>query len=185
MHSVKSRIKDVEHLRAKIVRKLDQGRELTAANFPSEVTDLAGVRVLHLHLGQFPMIHKSIVSKVEVDRDWVFPEKPVAYTWDPDAARFFGSQGIATEEKDSAYTSIHYLVKAHAESPWTCEIQVRTLFEEIWGEIDHAVNYPAPTEALATREQLRVLAKLVGTGSRLAESIFRIHADASGSKSDD
>jgi Region found in RelA / SpoT proteins len=55
-----------------------------------------------------------------------------------------------------------------------CEIQVRTLFEEVWGEIDHALNYPQPTTSLPCKEQLRVLAKLASTGTRLADAIFAI-----------
>ena len=58
-----------------------------------------------------------------------------------------------------------------------CEIQVRTLFEEIWGEIDHTINYPKKTDSVACGEQLRVLAKLVSTGTRLADSIFRSHSE--------
>ena len=42
-----------------------------------------------------------------------------------------------------------------------CEIQVRTLFEEIWGEIDHTINYPHSTESIACKEQLKVLTKLI------------------------
>ncbi len=58
-----------------------------------------------------------------------------------------------------------------------CEIQVRTLFEEIWGEIDHAINYPHSTESIACKEQLKVMTKLVSTGTRLADSIFRSHQE--------
>jgi putative GTP pyrophosphokinase len=56
----------------------------------------------------------------------------------------------------------------------TCEIQVRTLFEEIWGEIDHTLNYPDTTASVACKEQLRVLAKLASTGTRLADAIFTV-----------
>ena len=79
--------------------------------------------------------------------------------------------------KDSYYTSIHYVVKPKSDSNICCEIQVRTLFEEIWGEIDHTINYPSPTDNKACREQLRVLSKLVSTGTRLADSIFRTHME--------
>lgn len=90
---------------------------------------------------------------------------------------FFEKLGLEVYQKESSYTSIHYLVKPHAEFPFCCEIQVRTLFEEIWGEIDHSINYPVATTSIAIREQLRVLAKLVGAGSRLADAIFRTHLD--------
>ncbi len=71
-----------------------------------------------------------------------------------------------------AYTSVHYLVKQHVGSQICCEIQVRTLFEEIWGEVDHAINYPEKTDKEVCRDQILVLAKLIGAGSRLVDSIF-------------
>ena len=71
-----------------------------------------------------------------------------------------------------------YLVKPNnKQSVIFCEIQVRTMFEENWGEIDHSINYPHPTENIACKEQLKVLAKLVSTGTRLSDSIFRSHAE--------
>ena len=79
--------------------------------------------------------------------------------------------------QESLYTSIHYVIKPRTNSPVSCEIQVRTLFEEIWGEIGHLVNYPEPTDSVACREQIGVLARLVGAGSRLADSIFRVYSD--------
>lgn len=75
------------------------------------------------------------------------------------------------------YRSVHYVVKPNNPNPTCCEIQVRTLFEEIWGEIDHNINYPHKTDDIACKEQLRVLSKLVSTGTRLADSIFRTYED--------
>ncbi|MCX4379221.1 MAG: hypothetical protein OSJ61_24145 [Lachnospiraceae bacterium] len=43
------------------------------------------------------------------------------------------------------------------------------------GEIDHTINYPHATNSIACKEQIRVLAKLVSTGTRLADSIFRTY----------
>lgn len=86
--------------------------------------------------------------------------------------------GLEVHVKDSFYTSVHYLVRPRPDSPHCCEIQVRTLFEEIWGEVDHTLNYPTPTDNIACREQLRVLTKVVGAGSRLVDSIFRTAASS-------
>ena len=101
-------------------------------------------------------------------------EKPVAYTWDPESAKHFENLDLRTDVRDTYYTSIHYVVRPNnqIENAPCCEIQVRTLFEEIWGEIDHHINYPHPTKIFACKEQLRVLAKLVSTGTRLADSIY-------------
>jgi putative GTP pyrophosphokinase len=178
VHSVKSRLKDSGHLKDKIVRKQADGDPITAENLFARVTDLAGVRVLHLYQEQSRAIHAAILDKVENERDWVFNEPPRAYTWDPEAQGFFAGMGLEVQVKDSLYTSVHYLVRPRADSPHCCEIQVRTLFEEIWGEVDHTLNYPNPTDIVACREQLRVLTKVVGAGSRLVDSIFRTAASA-------
>ncbi len=173
VHSVKTRLKDCTHLKQKIIRKWDEDGEISKDNVFEKITDLAGVRVLHLYQDQFKTIHNEILVKVENQGDWYLPESPKAYTWDPESKKFFERQNIQVEIKESFYTSVHYLVKPRVDSPICCEIQVRTLFEEIWGEVDHALNYPQQSLNLSCREQILVLAKLVGAGSRLADSIFR------------
>lgn len=172
VHSVKWRIKDEAHLYEKVKRKIAGGKPITQENFFECVTDLVGVRVLHLHQEQFPLIHRQILKRVE-EGDWVLAENPKAFTWDPESKIFFEGLELDTEIRSTFYTSIHYLVRPNRDSPLCCEIQVRTLFEEIWGEIDHMLNYPIASESIACKEQLRTLAKLVGTGTRLTDSIVR------------
>ncbi len=176
VHSVKSRLKDVVNLREKIVRKWADG-PITPTNLFSRITDLGGVRVIHLYSQQFEAIHLAIVEHIQQNY-WHLNEPPVAYSWDPEATGYFTRLGLKAETRDSYYTSIHYVVKPQPDAVLTCEIQVRTLFEEAWGEIDHALNYPEPTDLLACREQIRVLAKLASTGTRLADAIFATATDA-------
>ena len=171
VHSVKSRIKSNDHLLDKIQRKRGEGRKITSANCFSEVTDFAGVRILHLRQDDFGKIKEVIDAKVAAG-DWYLVEQPIAYTWDPEYEQFFVDLGCRCERKDSFYTSVHFVVRPRQDSPLCCEIQVRTLFEEIWGEIDHSLNYPHPTTIASCQEQLRVLAKVVGAGSRLVTSIY-------------
>lgn len=170
IHSIKSRLKDPSHLREKIIRKWKDG-PITPKNLLSRITDCAGVRVIHLHSQQFREIHSAIIEHVNQGY-WYLNEPPVAFSWDPEATAFFESLSLKAETRDTYYTSIHYVVKPQATTDLACEIQVRTLFEEAWGEIDHALNYPDATNLIACREQLRVLAKLASTGTRLADSIF-------------
>lgn len=178
VHSVKSRMKDPEHLKDKIQRKLKSGKTIDESNLFTVVNDLIGVRVLYLYQDQFQLIHNELLKKVDETKDWMFVEAPKAYTWDPETREYFEKLNIHTEVRDTYYTSVHYVIKPNnALSNITCEIQIRTLFEEIWGEIDHTINYPHPTEVIACKEQLRVLAKLVSTGTRLADSIFRTYND--------
>ncbi len=173
VHSVKSRLKSCDHLAKKIPRKAGEGTPICRDNVFERITDLAGVRVFHLHQDQFRSIHEEILVKVDNLRDWHLHEPPKAYTWDPESKQFFEGLNLQVEIKDSFYTSVHYLVRPRPDSPICCEIQVRTLFEEVWGEVEHALNYPEQSSVLSCREQLLVLAKLVGAGTRLVDSIFR------------
>lgn len=172
VHSVKSRLKDATHLEDKVRRKWKQ-RKIGPSNLFRAVNDLAGVRVLHLYTEQFADIHRAIQNHID-GGFWIAAEPPIAYSWDPETTRYFQSLGLKAATRESYYTSVHYVVKPHAKTDITCEIQVRTLFEEVWGEIDHALNYPVETSVMACKEQLRVLAKLASTGTRLADSIFKI-----------
>jgi len=183
VHSVKSRIKDSSHLEEKIKRKQTQKDvTITKENLFSEITDLIGIRVLHLYFDQFHIIHNEIMKQIE-QGEWVLFEEPKAYTWDPETVELFNKLGIKTIKKDS-YTSMHYVIKPNNnENAICCEIQVRTLFEEIWGEIDHSINYPKKTDSVACSEQLKVLSKLASTGTRLADSIFRSHSEHLSNKS--
>lgn len=177
IHSIRARLKDERNFGEKIRRKRRDGRTITGENLFSEITDCAGLRILHLHQNQFGPIHDFIMKNVKT-RSWKLVEKPVAYTWDPESVDFFGKFKVVTSVKPSYYTSVHFLIApANAQDGICCEVQVRTLFEEIWGEIDHSINYPNASEKMASIEQLRVLSKLVSAGSRLADAIFKVHAD--------
>lgn len=178
VHSYKCRLKDREHLRAKLVRKRAEGKPISYDNLFERVTDLAGVRIIHLFQEHFKQIDDVIRRKIE-DGDWVLGERATAYTWDPEAAEFFGEFDLEVMQKPTSYTSVHYLIRPRFDSPLCCEVQVRTLFEEIWGEVDHQINYPIPTTSLACREQIKVLSKIVGAGSRLLDSLHRVHQDVS------
>jgi ppGpp synthetase/RelA/SpoT-type nucleotidyltranferase len=176
VHSYKSRLKDREHLRAKLARKRAEEKPISYQNFFDQVTDLAGVRIIHLFQEHIEQIDSVIRRKIDAG-DWVLAERATAYTWDPEAAEFFGKFDFEVVTKPTSYTSVHYLIRPRSDSPLCCEVQVRTLFEEIWGEVDHQINYPIPTTSLACREQIKVLSKIVGAGSRLLDSLHRVHQD--------
>ena len=173
IHSVKSRMKSDTSIRAKLARKIagEDGESLTSENVFFKITDFSGVRVLHIFQEQFESIHTAISNHID-QKEWILHEPPKAYTWDPDAKNYFDKMGLKTQLKDSLYTSVHYVVRPRPDALACCEIQVRTLWEEIWGEVDHAINYPEKCKIQGCVEQIRVLARLVATGTQLAESIL-------------
>lgn len=181
LHSVRKRLKSEEHLLRKLQRKLADGVVIDQNNIFDMITDLAGVRVIHLCQGQFPVIHSVIMEKIAAG-DWFLNERPLAYTWDPESEDFFRKFDLCVERKESFYTSIHYVLRPRKDSYLSCEVQVRTLFEEVWGEIDHTLNYPQQSTDVVCQEQLKVLAKLVGAGSRLTDSLYRLYIAGRGAE---
>jgi ppGpp synthetase/RelA/SpoT-type nucleotidyltranferase len=80
---------------------------------------------------------------------------------------------MKTEMRETMYASVHYVIELNTESRVRCELQVRTLADELWGEVSHTVDYPKPTKSIACKEQLRVLARVTSGCTRLVDSIFR------------
>lgn len=68
VHSVRWRVKDVDHLLAKLVRKRAQENEkyldVSVENYVQKVTDLVGIRVLHLFKGEWERIDSFNSIKV-------------------------------------------------------------------------------------------------------------------------
>lgn len=144
-HTVKYRIKDPEHLIDKIIRKkIEQERVVTKENFLDEFDDFIGFRILHLFKTDWESIYKTIKAKYKAK------EPPVAYHREGDDQQLidrFKELGLEPKVKKAGYRSIHYIAKfPFFSSEFKCEIQIRTLFEEAWSEIDHLVRYPNNTE---------------------------------------
>jgi putative GTP pyrophosphokinase len=182
IHSVRSRIKNPDHLRGKLIRKYQEAKakgiefDITKQNLTEKVNDLAGLRIIHLHRKQVEKINTEL-KKTLADFQWQIIEGPIAKTWDDDSRAYFNSIGFTIEENKNMYTSVHYVIKPNSGSITTCEIQVRTLMEEVWGEVDHTINYPYKTESIACREQIKALAHATSSCSSLVNSIFTSFED--------
>ncbi len=182
IHSVKIRAKDPEHLRDKLKRiaheAIKNGKLFTigVSNLFVEVEDLAGIRLLHLHTKQMRQIHPEIMDMLK-EHKYTLLRDPVAYTWDFENEQFFKEMGFVTQRDESLYTSVHYYIEANRTTSMRCELQVRTLAEELWGEVSHTISYPYETKSLECREQLKVLARIASGNTRLVDSIFASFAE--------
>ncbi len=182
LHSTKSRIKDSKHLRDKLIRKAlsckAKGEQfvITPENLFEHITDLVGYRILHLHTKQIKVINEIVLGLLKSER-WFLMEGPIARTWDDEFREYFDGIGIETVKNEDMYTSVHYVFKANEQAKCACELQVRTLAEELWGEVDHKINYPHKAQSVACREQIKVLARVTSSCSRLVDSIFYSHEE--------
>jgi putative GTP pyrophosphokinase len=182
IHSLKWRAKEPSHLKDSLKRKAQKALvggkpfDITSENIFDKVPDLAGVRLLHLHMRQMEKLHPLII-KVISDEGYVVDGKPEAKTWDLEYETMFKKLGLEVVRNESLYTSVHYVIKQNSTTRRLCELQVRTLAEEVWGEISHKINYPHETDSVACKEQLKVLARFVSGCSRLVDSIVVSYDD--------
>jgi len=142
VHSLKLRVKDPNSLLAKIVRKKREHPDLKISpeTLQDHITDLVGVRALHLFKDDWHPIHELVL------REWDLHERPIAYVREGDSAgrrNEFEQAGCEVHPHPSGYRSVHYLLKTSpGKRMRLVELQVRTIFEEGWSEIDHIVRYP-------------------------------------------
>ena len=158
---VHSRIKRPESVVDKILRSpqfFSDGLEPTSFKC---MRDTIGFRVVAYFLSAFPMINRELLNSdaLEVARD----DPPTAYL----SADLMHRLGLANElkrgTKESGYASVHYVVRLRESSvprgdrPWF-ELQVRTLAEDIWAEIEHVLGYkPSKRTSFAVSKQFRIL----------------------------
>lgn len=74
VHSVKARVKDENHLIEKIIRKTEDRRRkygqdfnFTVENYKDEITDLVGIRVIHIFKEDWEEIHNFITKMWNVN----------------------------------------------------------------------------------------------------------------------
>jgi ppGpp synthetase/RelA/SpoT-type nucleotidyltranferase len=176
-------MKSAKSLKDKLIRKLEKDIKaglkfhINKDNLFIEITDLGGYRILHLHTRQMEDINKAVAQVLE-EAQCAIIEGPKANVWDTETEAYFKSIGITTEYNPRLYSSVHYVVCPHkSKANVRVEIQIRSLSEEIWGEVDHKFNYPHAIESIACGEQIKVLARVASSCTRLVDSIFASYAD--------
>lgn len=177
VHMVSYRLKSEESLKSKLERKYAQNKkEIESKDLFKAINDLIGLRVLHLHRDQIVQLNEVFCKWFKYYKYKVI-NGPVAKVWDDDTKRFFEKRKIETERNDRMYTSVHYEILVEMEVPYSFEIQVRTLLEEEWSEVDHKLNYPIESKSVACKEQLHVFAHMTTASNRMVDAIFVTHND--------
>lgn len=168
IHSLKMRLKSVNRLLEKIIKKKLKvpNREITPANYASEITDLVGIRALHLFKNDWRIIHKVVLET------WDLAERPKAYFRVGDLLDDFEKEGCDLEEHPRGYRSVHYLVKCQpAKTGQIVELQVRTIFEEGWSEIDHRTGYESHSPNPVLAHFLTIFNRLAGSADEMGTFI--------------
>ncbi|WP_345871397.1 addiction module component [Shewanella algae] len=173
VHSVRWRVKDPEHLMEKIVRKTIEGSdtynkiylEINADNYHDIVTDLVGVRALHLFKDDCFGIDEYLCNL------WPTKEQPVYYVRSGDDETT-DLERFEVKQHPAGYRSIHYVFESTPlKQKIYTEVQVRTIFEEGWSEIDHKVRYPNFSDNELIIYFLRIFNRLAGSADEMGSFV--------------
>jgi len=151
IHTILYRIKDETRLIEKIelenASSVIDIESITHKNFQERVGDIIGIRIICLRL--------SDILEVEAYLELLVDEKILQFIRKPDHKRSFvlpldpgESAPKYINLQYSGYSSIHYQVRLGMNSDAfedfkdiQIELQLRTILEEAWGEIDHKYRY--------------------------------------------
>jgi putative GTP pyrophosphokinase len=151
VYTVKHRLKSERRLIQKI-EDLNSRQEhtkspITASTFQDHIADLLGIRIICLRLSDLKKVQEYI-SSLQAENSILVLEGPVQ------KETFLLRPGKELHPESnvdlqySGYSSIHYIVKLGPSvkppkdlSGTRAELQVRTILEEAWGEIDHRYRY--------------------------------------------
>ena len=175
VHSVRWRVKDTSHLIEKIIRKKEAKSEkyadINITNYKSKIDDLIGVRAIYLFKHDWLPVHEHILSK------WTPSETVTIYHREGDELiQYLGHSNCETKQHNDNYRSIHYIVPAgeiHSEKI-SCEVQIRTIFEEAWSEIDHKVRYPSFSEDIHLKQFLNIFNRLAGSADEMGSYVIQL-----------
>ena len=164
VNSVDARAKELASFGAKAEVRADHDPEAPKYRKPlSEITDLTGVRVIAF----FPRAIQSIGDCIQKEFDVI--------------EHADHSQRLLEEER-FGYHSEHYLVKLSSNrtalpeyerySALVAEIQVRTVLQHAWAEIEHDIQYKSPVTTPDTiRRRFMALAGVLEIADREFQAI--------------
>ncbi len=171
IHAFTFRLKDPLHLIQKIIRKKKEYPErcLHTGNYLDYINDLIGVRVLYLYKSEWQAIGNYI------QQVWPLKRKPYAYISRQDAEehkQLFKNCNCKVLEHPTGYRAIHFVIATQPNKQrYYAEIQLRTLFEETWNEIDRHFRYPDHEHSALLDDLLLLLNKLTSTADETATCI--------------
>ena len=146
VNAITSRLKDKDSLKGKIDRKDGKYENI------SNITDIVGIRIITYFSEDVDRIAEIIESEFDVDKENSIDKRE---SLEPDR---FG------------YCSVHYVVKmSHqrlklrecaAFKGLKCEIQIRSILQHAWAEIEHDIGYKS--EITVPKEMRRNFSRIAG-----------------------
>lgn len=173
VHSVRWRTKDLKHLIRKIVRKradkVEKYLSINNQNYQEVVNDLIGVRAIHLFKDDLIEIDQEVRLK------WEIRETPTIYIRAGDQNCPSIEQPHEQKVHKDGYRSAHYVIESKpTKETVIAELQVRTIFEEGWSEIDHSLRYPDHSDDRDLQSVLTLFNRIAGSADEIASFTLRL-----------
>ena len=160
-----TRIKKPENVVDKIFRKSDLFPKGLSFESLKNMHDAIGARVLVYFSSQLSLVDRELRSSNMFEMSEDYP--PEAY-FDPNTLTRLGLSHIEQKYKESGYSSIHYVVRlknsavSDEKRPYF-ELQVRTLAQELWSELEHVLSYKPETRThFSAKRRFQILSREIG-----------------------
>ena len=158
---IESRLKKPSSIASKLRRN---GYDVTVDSMISNLSDIAGIRVLCAYIDDIYEIARMLARQQDV--------------------RIINVKDYIKHPKDNGYRSYHMIVEipvcfSDEVRPVRCEIQIRTIAMDFWATLDHDMQYKKEVEdAEEIMRELRECADIIHNTDekmmRLRERIHRI-----------
>ena len=110
-----------------------------------------------------------------IQQEWELKRAPYAYInkhQDEQSLQDFAAHGCRIIPHPTGYKAVHYVIKTKpGKQQYFAEIQLRTLFEESWSEIDHSIRYPDHICSKLSEDLLTILNRLTSNADEMASFI--------------
>ncbi len=193
VNSMKTRVKDPYHFIDKLVRKVNKKSEytdVTLNNYHMFFDDLLGFRLIMLYAEDWYDIHNEIIKLFPCDESKFLGKSqrkqsgisqphmiamPEINIRNGDNEEIYSSRfsdplkNHFIVKNGRYYRSIHYSV---FNGQYCFEIQVRSVYDEAWGEIDHDALYPNLLDCKSLTNYSGMLNRIAGLSNELS-SFFK------------
>lgn len=159
---IMTRIKHPEKVVDKIFRRPDLFPEKLSSESLKSMRDTIGIRIIVYFSSQLSLVDRELRSSKVIELSEEIP--PKAY-FEPESLNKLGLSHIKSKRKESGYSSIHYAARLQGEDPQIkekplFEIQVRTLAQEVWGELEHVLSYKPETRPhFSAKRRFQILSR--------------------------
>lgn len=168
IHLMKWRIKSADSAYLKTKRK--------AKTSLDDVTDIGGFRVLCMFEQDIIPAHKCLVSLLKSQgfglrefRIFNWHDKTTIEVLQAEVRSHFSDQYTEViDDKESGYRSLHYVVTRQSNGKLcNIEIQLRTLLQDVWAELEHALSYKQGSTHPHIKKSFSLLARDLETSDNL------------------